>query len=197
MSDRMFEYYVFAPCERSVGEELNRYLPELSPKQMRHRRRESFATLKTKLATLALQVDITEHPEQAAVTVLSGRNILSQLREMELHVIDYGKTKKFPIGTLHLFYVRATFSTSPDKNESGAKILEETQTRIKEILATEFDAEPGLYPFTYFVPEDPHARWLPSPQERRDAGITQLGNIGKALARKKICAELGMMSSRA
>lgn len=188
----MFRYHVFALCKKPVGAEINRYLSELSPKQLRHRRRESFATLQKKLKSLTGKATIVEHPEQAAATVSSAHDISALLKKKGLRVICYGEPRMVSIGAQYLFHVRATFSTSPEKGESGSKILKESQVRIGQVLKTEFGAEAGPHPFTYIVHGDPNSRWLPDPKDRRNAGMAQLKNIEEALNKEKICAELGL-----
>jgi hypothetical protein len=159
---------------------------------MQRRHKESLATLKKKLTSLANTADTVERPEQAAASVFSCCDISTPLKKMGLHVIDYGEPRKVPIGMSYLFHVRATFSSSPEKGESGSKMLMETQARITQVLKTVFGAEDGPYPFTYALPGDYSSHWLPGPKDRCNAGMAQLKNIEAALAKANIRAELGL-----
>ncbi len=176
----MFKYRVVALCEKSVSEELNPYLSELTPSQIRKRGRRSFALLKIKLASIPSVTEIIEHEERGEATIFTTDDVSQHLKEQDIFAIKFSEPRKFPIGAEHLFYIRATPSISIG------------QENIRRIVTQEFGGSEGPYPFTYFVAGDPDSRWLPSPLDRNNDWLVQLRKIEETLLENGIWAELGI-----
>lgn len=188
----MFKYRVTAFCEKSVSEELYPYLSELTPSQIRKRKRQSFALLKTRLATIPSVKEIIEHEKEGSATVFTTDDVSQYLKAQNILAIKFGEPKKFPIGTQHFFYIRATLNISPDSEKTIIQLMKINQEKITRIISEDFGGGEGPYPFTYFVAGDPDSRWLPNPLDRNNDWLVQLRKIEAKLLENDICAEIGI-----
>ncbi len=186
----MFEYQVSALCTTSVKDELNPYLYQLTPYQLRKRIRESFALLKDKLLLMPYIESAIEHPEQGNITITTTRNVSEILKKLDLCVIEFGELRKFPIGTQRLFFIRATHNSC--RSDST---MAELQAEIRQIVKEEFEGEEGPYPYTFFIVMDPQFLWLSSPLDRKNAWVSQLKKVEISIINKGISAELGIYRS--
>lgn len=186
----MFNYQISALCTTSVKDALNPYLDQLTPSQLRKRTRESFTLLKDKLPLIPYIKSVLEHPEQENITITTTRNVSEILKKLDLCVIEFGKPRKFPIGTQRLFFIRATYG-----NHRSNSTITELQAEIKQIIKEEFEGEEGPYPYTFFVVTDPQFLWLPSPLDRKNAWVSQLKKVEASIAGKGIHAEFGIYRS--
>lgn len=188
----MFKYHILALCEKPVGDVLNPYFRELTPSQIRKRKRQSFATLKVKIACVPSVVEIIEREEQGCATIFTTDDVSEYLKEQDIFAIKIDEPRKFPIGAQHLFYIRATLCVSQNDREIIARLLKQNQEKISRIIQEEFSGSEGPYPFTYFVAGDPDSRWLPSPFDRKNDWLVQLRKIEAKLLENDICVEIGI-----
>lgn len=178
----MFEYRVSALCSMPVKEVISPYLDKLTPSQMRKRSRESLATLREKLSLVPHIENVTERQNLGDAVITTYQDVSIILKELDLCVIEYGKLRKFPIGTQCLMFIRAT---------QGVDNTNEIQEKIKRIIKDEFDGKEGPYPYTFLVAIDDKSLWLPNPEDRKNAWIVKLREIERHLLDRNIRAELG------
>lgn len=176
----MFRYRVSALCETSVKNELNPYLDQLTPSQLRKRMRESFALLKNKLPLIPYIENVVEHPEQADAIITATRDISGILKKFDFCVVKLGGLRKCQIGSQYLFFIRAINSNR--------------QKEVDQIIKDEFDGENGPYPYTFFIATDPKFLWLPDPVDRKNAWVSQLKKIEEIITNNGIYAEIGVYS---
>lgn len=190
----MFTCYVFAPCEKPTRNELSPYPNKLTPTQLQTRMTRSLVFLKSRLPNLPTIVETTEHPEQAAVTILSTHNIATDLAKCGLYVIDFGEPRKFPAGIKHLFYIRATLTTAPRNGDSVKSVLEQEQKKIGSVIKEAFNGEvgPADYPFTYLIPTDNDTNGHGNAPHKNRPDLAQLWKIEAALLQNGLSAELGL-----
>ncbi|MDP3956670.1 MAG: hypothetical protein Q8P97_01600 [bacterium] len=190
----MFTCYVFAPCEQQIRDELSPDLNKLTPAQLQERMTQSLVFLKSRLPSLPTIVEITEHPEQGAVTIFSTQDISADLIERGLYVINFGEPRKFYAGQQRFFYIRATLSASPSNASEIASNLNKAQGRIEQIILEEFGGEAGPYPYpyTYLIPIDPDDGLPQDTNHRNRADLAQLWKIESVLLQNGLSAELGV-----
>lgn len=177
----MPEYIVWALVD-PVENELGPYSPLLSANQARKRIRAGFEKLQAALVRITSGFSVVkECPDSATIFIAAPFDIADELRSLDLCFIAYGPGRKYPIGGRHLFYVRASVGAPPD-----------TQEKILQVIKREFDAEPGREAFTFFIPGDPDAQWLPDPKERRRAWFIQMQKLQRVLDSNGLRAEIGV-----
>lgn len=187
----MFEYYVSAPCAKSVGDVLGPYSAILTPAQARRRARESFTRLKSALSRVPSTVAVSDRPEEGAAFVTTAVDVSVILEELGLYAVMLGPYRRFLPGATHLFYIRAIFYKSPQM-KNPRRYLSRIQGRVTRVMREELGGEPGRDPYTYFFADDPAMRWLPKSNQKGEARILQMRKIETALAKAHIFAEIGI-----